>query len=95
VIRRTPRATALAEIAIYRDVSAAVMAHLGRILSWPRPKAALLGTSPTDGSISPGSRDCDSPSPARTWDWRRQPAAHPAASWQQRRRPIWTTDKEP
>ena len=36
------RATALAEIAIYRDVSKAVMAHLGRILRWPRPKAAVL-----------------------------------------------------
>ena len=40
VIRATLRATALAEIAIYRDVSLAVMAHLGRILGWPRPKAA-------------------------------------------------------
>src|SRR6266700_3868314 len=36
------RATALAEIAVYRDVSQAVMAHLGRILRWPRPKAAVL-----------------------------------------------------
>ena len=42
VIRATLRATALAEIAIYRDVSLAVMAHLGRILGWPRPKAAAL-----------------------------------------------------
>jgi len=41
-IRRTLRATALAEIAIYRDVSQAVMAHLGRILCWPRPKAFVL-----------------------------------------------------
>lgn len=41
-IRRTLRATALAEIAIYRDVSKAVMAHLARILRWPRPKAAIL-----------------------------------------------------
>jgi hypothetical protein len=41
-IRRTLRATALAEIAIYRDVSQAVMAHLGRILGWPRPKALVL-----------------------------------------------------
>ncbi len=41
-IRQTLRATALAEIAIYRDVSQAVMAHLGRILHWPRPKSALL-----------------------------------------------------
>ena len=34
--------TALAEIAIYRDVSKAVITHLGRILRWPRPKAAVL-----------------------------------------------------
>jgi len=42
VIRAMLRATALAEIAIYRDVSLAVMAHLGGILGWPRPKAAVL-----------------------------------------------------
>jgi hypothetical protein len=41
-IQRTLRATALAEIAIYRDVSTAVMAHLGQILGWRRPKTALL-----------------------------------------------------
>jgi hypothetical protein len=41
-IERTLRETALAEIAIYRDVSTAVMAHLGRILGWSKPKAALL-----------------------------------------------------
>jgi hypothetical protein len=41
-IRRALRATALAEIAIYRDVSAAVMACMGRILGWPRWKAAVL-----------------------------------------------------
>lgn len=41
-IGRILRATALAEIAIYRDVSKAVMAHLARILCWPRPKAAVL-----------------------------------------------------
>jgi len=41
-IRRTLRATALAEITIYRDVSKAVMAHLGGILQWPKPKAAVL-----------------------------------------------------
>ncbi len=40
VIRQTLRVTAMAEIAIYRDVSLAVMAHLGQILGWPRPKAA-------------------------------------------------------
>jgi hypothetical protein len=42
VIRTTLRVTALAEIAIYRDVSLAVMAHLGRILGWPWWKAAAL-----------------------------------------------------
>ena len=41
-IRGILRGTALAEIAIYRDVSTAVMAHLGRILRWPRPKSAAL-----------------------------------------------------
>jgi rubrerythrin len=34
--------TALAEIRTYRDVSLAVMAHMGRILGWPKPKNALL-----------------------------------------------------
>ena len=42
VIRATLRAAALAEIAIYRDVSLAVMGHLGRILGWRRPTAAVL-----------------------------------------------------
>ena len=42
VIRATLRAAALAEIATYRDVSLAVMAHLGRILGWRRPKSAVL-----------------------------------------------------
>ena len=42
VIRQTLRTTALAEIAIYRDVSLAVMARLGQILGWPRPKATAL-----------------------------------------------------
>jgi hypothetical protein len=42
VIRRTLRACALAEIQVYRDVSLAVLAHLGRLLRWPRPKRALL-----------------------------------------------------
>jgi hypothetical protein len=41
-IRRTLREAALAEIAIYRDVSTAVMAHLGRILGWPSWKGAVL-----------------------------------------------------
>jgi hypothetical protein len=42
IARATLRAAALAEIAIYRDVSLAVMAHLGRILGWRRPKSAVL-----------------------------------------------------
>jgi len=42
VIRATLRTTALAEITIYRDVSLAVMRHLGRILGWRRPTAAVL-----------------------------------------------------
>ncbi len=41
-VRRALRAYALTEIRVYRDVSLAVMAHMGRILGWPRPKAALL-----------------------------------------------------
>jgi hypothetical protein len=41
-IDRTLRATAKAEIAVYRDVSTAVMAHLGRVLGWSRAKSALL-----------------------------------------------------
>ncbi|MET9131320.1 ferritin-like domain-containing protein [Streptomyces antibioticus] len=41
-IQRTLRACALAEIRVYRDVSLAVMAHMGRILGWSRPRAAVL-----------------------------------------------------
>lgn len=41
-IQRTLRACALAEIRVYRDVSLAVMAHMGRILGWSRARAALL-----------------------------------------------------
>ncbi|MFI9613922.1 ferritin-like domain-containing protein [Streptomyces sp. NPDC052023] len=41
-IRRTLRESALAEIRVYRDVSLAVMARMGRILGWSRPKAAVL-----------------------------------------------------
>jgi hypothetical protein len=41
-IARTLRTTAQAEIAIYRDVSAAVMTRLGRILGWPRWKSGVL-----------------------------------------------------
>ena len=36
------RTTARAEIAVYRDVSKAVMAHLGRTLNWSRVKSVIL-----------------------------------------------------
>jgi hypothetical protein len=41
-IARTLRVSARAEIGIYRDVSTAVMAHLGRILRWSGPKSATV-----------------------------------------------------
>ena len=41
-IQRTLRECALAEIRVYRDVSLAVMGNMGRVLGWPKPKAALL-----------------------------------------------------
>lgn len=41
-IRRTLRECALSEIRTHRNVSLAVMARMGRILGWRRPKAALL-----------------------------------------------------
>jgi hypothetical protein len=41
-IQRALREAALAEIAVYRDVSHAVMEHMGRILGWPRWKSAVL-----------------------------------------------------
>ncbi|MFG2414095.1 ferritin-like domain-containing protein [Streptomyces goshikiensis] len=41
-IQRVLRESALTEIGIYRDVSLAVMGHMGRLLRWPAPKAALL-----------------------------------------------------
>ncbi|MEN8653002.1 ferritin-like domain-containing protein [Streptomyces sp. 21So2-11] len=43
-IQRVLRESALAEIGVYRDVSLAVMARMGRILGWPKPKAAALAT---------------------------------------------------
>jgi hypothetical protein len=42
LIRRTLRESALAEIAVHRDVSVAVMTRMGRILGWPRPRLASL-----------------------------------------------------
>ncbi|MET9495920.1 ferritin-like domain-containing protein [Streptomyces sp. NPDC006552] len=41
-IQRTLRECARAEIAVYRDVSLAVMDHMGRLLGWSRAKSALL-----------------------------------------------------
>ncbi|MFB7408806.1 MULTISPECIES: ferritin-like domain-containing protein [unclassified Streptomyces] len=42
LIQRTLRESALVEIQVYRDVSLAVMGHMGRILGWSKPKAAVL-----------------------------------------------------
>ncbi|MFD9225593.1 ferritin-like domain-containing protein [Streptomyces sp. NPDC060064] len=36
------RESALAEIKVYRDVSLAVMGHMGRLLHWPHAKSAAL-----------------------------------------------------
>lgn len=41
-ILSTLQESALAEIVVYRDVSLAVMGHMGRILRWPRAKSAAL-----------------------------------------------------
>ncbi|MER6318414.1 ferritin-like domain-containing protein [Streptomyces sp. NPDC001581] len=41
-IQRVLRDSALTEIGVYRDVSLAVMDHMGRLLHWPAPKAAVL-----------------------------------------------------
>ena len=41
-IQRTLRECALAEIRIYRDVSLAVMAHMGRVLGWSKARSAVL-----------------------------------------------------
>ncbi|MFJ1803138.1 ferritin-like domain-containing protein [Streptomyces sp. NPDC088180] len=41
-IQRTMRECAQAEIRVYRDVSLAVMAHMGRVLGWSRTRAAVL-----------------------------------------------------
>ncbi|GGZ41298.1 hypothetical protein GCM10010387_39480 [Streptomyces inusitatus] len=41
-IQRVLRESALAEIEVYREVSLAVMGHMGRLLRWPRPKSAAL-----------------------------------------------------
>lgn len=41
-IDRLLRRTALAEIQVYRDVSLAVMAHMGRLLGWSKARSAVL-----------------------------------------------------
>ncbi|THA67679.1 ferritin-like domain-containing protein [Streptomyces sp. A0958] len=41
-IQHILRECALAEIRVYRDVSLAVMDHMGRVLGWSRAKAGLL-----------------------------------------------------
>ncbi|MFE7131676.1 ferritin-like domain-containing protein [Streptomyces sp. NPDC057638] len=43
-IQRVLRESALAEIVVYRDVSLAVMAHMGRLLRWPKAKSVTLAT---------------------------------------------------
>ena len=41
-IHRILRECALAEIRVYRNVSLAVMSHMGRLLNWPAPKTLAL-----------------------------------------------------
>ncbi|MEU2157873.1 ferritin-like domain-containing protein [Streptomyces sp. NPDC019396] len=41
-IQRTLHECALTEITVYRDVSLAVMSHMGRLLRWPKAKSAAL-----------------------------------------------------
>ncbi|MBW5482960.1 ferritin-like domain-containing protein [Streptomyces bambusae] len=41
-IQRVLRDSALTEIRVHRDVSLAVMDHMGRLLHWPRAKSAAL-----------------------------------------------------
>jgi hypothetical protein len=41
-IQRVLRDSALAEIRVHRDVSLAVMAHMGRLLRWPRARSFAL-----------------------------------------------------
>lgn len=43
-IQRILRECAMAEIRVYRDVSLAVMARMGRLLHWSAPRAAALRT---------------------------------------------------
>jgi hypothetical protein len=67
-IRATLRTSAHAEIGIYREVSQAVMAHLGRILRWPRAKSAALAAG-IDAVYAY----------ERLWSWRRMVTLRPPA----------------
>jgi hypothetical protein len=67
-IRQTLRSTALAEISTYREVSKAVMAHLGRILHWSRPKSVTLAAG-IDAVYAY----------ERAWGWRRMVSLRPPA----------------
>ncbi len=98
-IRQMLRTTALAEIAMYRDVSLAVMAHLGRILGWRRPKSAFLaagiqGVMPTSGWAGGGAWcRCAYRPGATRWAARYQysPATRSGpACWLRSRRSAWT-----
>ncbi|MFI2372557.1 ferritin-like domain-containing protein [Streptomyces sp. NPDC018833] len=42
LIQRVLRESSLREIKVYRDVSLAVMRHMGRLLGWPKAKSAAL-----------------------------------------------------
>ncbi|MBT2369567.1 ferritin-like domain-containing protein [Streptomyces sp. ISL-10] len=42
LIQRVLRESSLSEIKVYRDVSLAVMGHMGRLLGWPKAKSAAL-----------------------------------------------------
>ncbi|ARF59336.1 hypothetical protein [Streptomyces gilvosporeus] len=44
-IQRILNDCALAEVGVYRDVSLAVMAHMGRILRWPAAKSRVLAAA--------------------------------------------------
>jgi hypothetical protein len=62
-IRDILRTSAHAEISTYRDVSKAVMAHLGRILRWPKAKSLALAAG-IDAVYAY----------ERVWGWRRMVA---------------------
>ena len=83
-IRRTLRTAALVEMAIYRDVSTAVMAYLGQILDWPgrRPPCWLRAS----GRSTPGSGS------AAGGAWRRCACRPAATRWAAQRPAVSTPD---